>query len=54
MGGPLLQITQWIEKSISGLHLQTEIRDWKRQSTEWIVDTVMSGNFKASPARFEY
>jgi hypothetical protein len=52
--GPPLQITQWIEKSISGLQLQSEIRDWKRQSTDCIVDTVMSGNFKASPARFEY
>jgi hypothetical protein len=48
------EITQWIGKSISGLHLQTNVRDWKRQGGEWIVDTVMSGNFKASPARFEY
>jgi hypothetical protein len=48
------EITQWIEKSISGLHLQTDIRDWMQQGGEWIVDTVMSGNFKASPARFEY
>ena len=48
------EITQWIEKSISGLHLQTDVRDWKEHDGEWVVDTVMTGNFKASPARFEY
>jgi hypothetical protein len=48
------EIAQWIEKSISGLHLQTHIRDGRERAGEWIIDTVMTGNFKASPARFEY
>jgi len=48
------EITQWIEKSISGLHLQTDVRGCRERDGEWIVDTVMTGNFKASPARFEY
>jgi hypothetical protein len=48
------EITKWIEKSVSGLHLQTDIRGWKEHGGEWIVDTVLTGNFKASPARFEY
>jgi len=48
------EITRWIEKSISGLHLQTDVRGWKEQDGEWIVDTVLTGNFKASHARFEY
>jgi hypothetical protein len=48
------QITNWIGKSISGLHLRTDVRGWKEQDGEWIVDTVLTGNFKASPARFEY
>ena len=48
------QIAQWIEKSISGLHLQTDVRGWKEHDGEWIIDTVLTGNFKASPARFEY
>jgi hypothetical protein len=48
------EITRWIEKSISGLHLLTDVRSWKERDGEWIVDTVLTGNFKASPARFEY
>ena len=48
------EITQWIEKSISGLHLQTDVRGCTERDREWLVDTVLSGNFKASPARFEY
>jgi hypothetical protein len=48
------EIKKWIEKAISGLNLHTEIRDCKEQDGEWIVDTVMTGDFKASPARFEY
>jgi hypothetical protein len=47
-------ITQWIDKSIAELHLQTEVRAWKERGGERIVDTVLRGNFKASPARFEY
>jgi hypothetical protein len=48
------EITRWMQKSISGLHLQTDVRGWKEHDGEWIVDTVLTGNFKASPARFEY
>jgi hypothetical protein len=48
------EITQWIEKSISGLQLQTDVLGWKEHDGEWMVDTVLTGNFKASPARFEY
>lgn len=48
------QIAQWIRKSIAGLDLQTDVRGWKEHDGEWIVDTVLTGNFKASPARFEY
>src|SRR5215472_6831345 len=48
------EIKQWIAKSISGVRLQTDIRDCKEVHGEWIVDTVMTGDFKASPARFEY
>ena len=47
-------IKKWIRKAISGLNLYTEIRHCKEQSGEWIIDTVMTGDFKASPARFEY
>jgi hypothetical protein len=48
------EIKKWIQKAISGLNLHTEIRDCKEQDDEWIVDTIMTGDFKASPARFEY
>ena len=48
------EIKKWIQKAISGLNLHTEIRDCKENHSEWIVDTVMTGDFKASPARFEY
>jgi hypothetical protein len=48
------EIKRWIQKAISGLNLQTEISGCKEQGDEWIVDTVMTGDFKASPARFEY
>jgi hypothetical protein len=48
------EIARWIEKSISGLHLQTDVRGWKEHEGEWVVETVLTGNFKASPARFEY
>ena len=41
-------------ESISGLRLQTNVRDSKERDGEWIVDTVLTGDFKASPARFEY
>jgi hypothetical protein len=48
------EIQRWIQKAIAGLTLHTEIRDCNDQGGEWIIDTVMTGNFKASPARFEY
>jgi hypothetical protein len=48
------EISRWIEKSISGLRLQTNVRGWKQHDREWIIDTVLTGNFKASPAHFEY
>jgi hypothetical protein len=48
------EITQWIEKSISGLHLQTVVQGWTERDGEWVIDTVLTGNFKTSPARFEY
>jgi hypothetical protein len=48
------EITRWIEKSIAGLHLQTDVREWREHEGEWIVGTVLTGDFKASPARFEY
>ena len=47
-------IEKWIQKSISGVNLHTEVRDCKEQGEEWIIDTIMTGDFKASPARFEY
>jgi ketosteroid isomerase-like protein len=48
------EIKKWIQKALSGLNLHTEICDCKEESGEWVVDTVMTGDFKASPARFEY
>jgi hypothetical protein len=48
------EIKKWIQKSISGLNLHTEVRDHKQQNDKWVIDTVMTGDFKASPARFEY
>jgi hypothetical protein len=48
------EIKKWIQKAISGLNLHTEVRDCREHGQEWIVDTVMTGDFKASPARFEY
>ena len=48
------EIKQWIKKAVSGLNLHTEIRAYEECDGEWTVDTVMSGDFKASPARFQY
>ena len=48
------EIKKWVQKAISGLKLHTEIKNCKEQGGEWIVDTVMTGDFKASPAQFEY
>jgi hypothetical protein len=48
------EIKKWITKAVSGLNLHTEIRTCEERNGEWTVDTVMSGDFKASPARFQY
>jgi hypothetical protein len=48
------EIRKWIQKAISGLNLHIEIRYCKESGDEWTVDTVVTGDFKASPARFEY
>jgi hypothetical protein len=48
------EIQKWIKKAISGLNLHTEIRECEERDGKWIIDTVMSGDFKASPARFQY
>jgi len=48
------QIKAWIQKSISGLNLKTDIKDCREVGAEWVLDTVLTGDFKASPARFEY
>src|SRR5206468_5394 len=48
------EIKKWIAKAISKLNLKTEIHSGEERDGEWIIDTVMTGNFKASPARFEY
>jgi hypothetical protein len=48
------QIKAWIEKSISGLNLKTEIKDCIQEQDVWTIETIMSGDFKASPAKFTY
>lgn len=48
------EVAAWIEKSILGPHLQTDVRGWTSCDGEWIVDTVLTGNFKANPAGFAY
>lgn len=48
------EIEKWIQKSISGLNLKTEIGGCIETNGEWIINTIVSGDFKASPARFEY
>jgi hypothetical protein len=48
------EIQTWVTKSITGINLHTEIESCEEQDGQWVVDTVMTGNFKASPARFEY
>jgi hypothetical protein len=35
------EITQWIEKSISGLDLQTNVRSWTERDGEWVVGRLM-------------
>jgi hypothetical protein len=47
-------IKEWIQKAISGLNLHTDVRECNEHGGEWVIDTVMTGDFKASPARFEY
>ena len=38
----------------TGINLHTEIESYAEQDGQWVVDTVMRGDFKASPARFLY
>jgi hypothetical protein len=47
-------IRSWVPKSIAGINLRIEIESCEEQVGRWIVDTVMRGDFKASPARFLY
>ena len=48
------EIQSWVTKSIAGINLHTEIASCEERDGQWIVDTVMRGDFKASPARFLY
>lgn len=50
------EIKKWIEKSVSGLNLQTKIIHVKFNTiqNEWTIATIVSGEFKASPAGFQY
>ena len=48
------EIKEWIQKSISGLNLHTEIVNIRNEADTWIIKTIVSGDFKASPAEFEY
>ncbi len=49
-----VEIQSWVTESIAGINLHTEIASCEEQDGRWIVDTVMNGDFKASPARFLY
>lgn len=50
------EIKKWIEKSLSGLNLHTDIIDqaFNQEENQWIINTKVSGDFKASPALFKY
>jgi hypothetical protein len=48
------EIQKWIQNSISGLNLHTDVRGCTQRGGEWVLETVVTGDFKASPARFEY
>lgn len=48
------QIELWIDKSLSGLNLKTEISEFRKEDDTWTIDTIVSGDFKASPAKFIY
>jgi hypothetical protein len=48
------EIEAWVAKAIAGVNLHTAIEGCEEQDGVWIVDTVMRGDFKASPARFLY
>lgn len=48
------EIKSWIDKSLSGLNLQTEVFETNNDKGVWIVETVVSGDFKLSPAKFIY
>jgi len=47
-------IKEWIASSISGLSLYTEIQQIQKVDEDWVVDTLMTGGFAASPAHFKY
>jgi hypothetical protein len=48
------EIQSWVMQSIAGINLHTEIARCEEQDGQWVVDTIMRGDFKASPARFLY
>jgi len=48
------QIGTWIDKSLSGLNLHTEISQVKVQNGNWVIETIVCGDFSASPAKFIY
>lgn len=48
------QIESWIDTSLSGLSLQTDIAGCTEDNGVWIIDTIVRGDFKASPAKFVY
>ncbi|MBX9906527.1 nuclear transport factor 2 family protein [Patescibacteria group bacterium] len=48
------QIAAWIDKSLSGLNLDTEISHVTEKDESWVIETIVSGDFSASPAKFVY
>lgn len=48
------EIERWIDKSLTGINLHTEISSTKEEGGVWEVQTIVSGDFKASPAKFIY
>lgn len=48
------EIEAWINSSLSGLNLSTEIAQAKETDGLWVIETIVSGDFSASPARFIY
>lgn len=48
------EIEIWIDTSLSGINLHTEVSKITEDDGLWVVETVVSGNFSASPAKFIY